>query len=320
MNKAIPEQKKAKKRKVKSVPVFAPRPLRPYHAALIVAMSVFVAAHYWLGREMFERYSFNILRNPQVAQESQWARMTRWMPTPLQQTLSRVALGSLPPSPATVVSDYVDRLQKLAKVYPYDGILQLELARQLYEQVRRRSTRRFDQVSALIQQALDHNRQAFDAYFDVEAYNEIAWICMEWHALQLAAKRTDEAQASLQTAIEGFQRVLILNPGDLDALEHLAYIYSYIASASKRREDWLASLEHAKRLLEAQHDNTNAFYFIGIAYENMDLRDQAVTYYLKTLTYPSTLPPEKRMWDRKVILDHLTQLGYTRQVPPPRGQ
>ena len=298
----------------------SPYPLpqfRPYHAALIVALGVLLGAQYWLGREMFERYRFNMLRRPQLAQESQWARMTAWMPLQLRQTVSRAVLGSLPTSVPGVVSEYMDRLHDLADIFPYDGILQLDLARQLFEQARRRrGPTRFEQIFDLFQQALEHNRRAFDTYFDVEAYGQMAWIHMEMHALQLAAKRKDEAEASLQTAIEGFNRVLVLNPGDVDALEHLAYIYSYIASASKRREDWLASLDHAKRLLEAQHDNTNAFYFIGIAYENLELLEPAMTYYFKTLTYPSTMPAERRMWDSKVIRDHLVQIGYTREVPP----
>jgi len=298
----------------------APRPFQAYHAVLIVALGVLVAAQYWLGREMFERYRFNVIRHPQVAQQSQWARMTGWMPQSHRLRLSRLVLGSLlSPLPATL-TEYVDRLHKVADIFPYDGILQLELSRNLYEQVQRRTTLQLDQALDLLRQALEHNRRAFETYFDVEAYNQTAWIQMELHGLQLAAKRKPEADASLQAAIEGFHRVLVLNPGDADALEHLAYIYSYIASASQRSEDWLASLDYAKRLLEVQHDNTNAFYFMGIAYESLALQEHALICYVKTLTYPSTMPNEKRMWDRKVILDHLAAFGYTAKLPPEQGR
>jgi tetratricopeptide (TPR) repeat protein len=290
---------------------------RVYHILLLAALGVLVGAQYWLGRQMFEQYRFNLLRHPQLAQETPWARMTRGMPAPLREKMTRTFLGALPEPPPAMVSEYVERLRKLAAIFPHDGILQLELARQLVEQAkRRRGPVLFEQASDLFRQALEHNRRAFETYFDVETYGQTAWIHMELHGLQLAAKRKAEADVSLRKAIDGFHRVLIFNPGDRDALEHLAYLYSYVASASKRREDWLVSLDYAKRLLEAQHDNTNAFYFIGIAYENLELTEQAMMYYLKTLTYPSTLPPEKRMWDRKIILDHLNQLGYTRPVPP----
>jgi tetratricopeptide (TPR) repeat protein len=190
------------------------------------------------------------------------------------------------------------------------------LAKQLVEQARRRrGPGLFEQSYALFQQALEHNRLASETYFDVAAYGQMAWIQMELHNLQMAAKRKQDAAVSLRAAIEGFNRVLVLDPGNIDALEHFAYIYSYIASTTDRREDWLTSLEYAKRLLEAEHDNTNAFYFMGIAYENLELTDRAITYYTKTLTYPSTMPAERRMWDRKVIADHLAA-SAARPGPP----
>ena len=306
----------------KSSPTAAPsppqipgRPFRVYHAVLLPPLLVFLAAGIWLGRETFERYRFNVLRHPQVAQESQWSRMTGWMPLDLRQGLTRLVLGSLPQSAPAVVSEYVDRLEKLVEIFPYDGLLQLELSRKLYEQIQRGTVSQAQKVSHLLNQALEHNRLAFLTYFDVEAYDQIAWTHMELHRIQTILKQKEEADASLRAAIEGFQRACLLNPADVSALERLAYIYNYIASTTRKREDWLVSLDYSKRLLEAEHDNTNAFYFIGIAYENLAMRDEAVTYYLKTLNFPSTLPADKRMWDRKVIYDHLVKLGYVKKPP-----
>jgi len=286
------------------VPAAPRRPLRPYHLALAAAFIVLLFAYVRLNREMFERYRFNLARYPDLAHGSRWAELTGWMPGSMRAGLTRLVVGSVPLTKPVDAEDYISRLKEAAEVFPYDGILQLELARQLTKQARHRPT--------LYREALEHNRRVFETYFDVEAYAQMAWIHMELHALEKARKNEEAAKKHLQEAIAQFQRVLLLKPGDINALEHLAYIYSYIASQTKRPEDWRRSMDYAKRLLDEEHDNTNATYFLGIAYDNLGAKERAANYYFRTLDPRSSMPRERRMWNRRVILKHLRTLGFLR--------
>lgn len=267
-----------------------------YHALLVVGLVALGSAYYWLGREMLERSRFN---------------------------RARLSFGKAARMRRTDLERYVLHLQKAAEAFHYDGSLHLELARQILAQARRQqalytsSHRRayLRRAIELLEKALEQNRRAFETYFDVEAYKQLAWTHMELHSLEKENGRDDKAEQHLREATDGFQRVVRLNPCDIESLERLAYIQSYVATLSERRQDWERLMEWAKRLLDEQHDNTNGFFFLGLAYDNLGAKDRAAMYYFRAMTYPSTMPRSKRMWNRAEIIAHLKNLGYVPGAP-----
>jgi len=291
---------KAPPHRPKRTPSATGRRLRAGHLLLAAALPILLAAHGWLGREMFERYRFNIARYPDLAAHTQWKRATAWMPAGLQPYLTRALIGRMPPPKAVNTSQYIEQLTSAALIFPYDGILQLERARQI---VKRPGNRR-----QALEEALACNRRAFETYFDIEAYNQMAWTHMELAGVLGPSKAREQQQA----AIEGFERVLVLKPGDVDALERLAWIHSSLAGRSKDPNVWRPTIQYALQILKEEHDNTNAYFLLGLAYDNLQDEERAATYYFKTVTLASTTPPERRMWKQheKLIVDHLRKLGF----------
>lgn len=260
-----------------AVSAAAYRRFRMSHVALVLAFAVFAAGYYWLGREVFARYRLNVVRYPQLL-----AKKRRVDP-----------------------AKYDFYLRKAARVFPYDGVLQLELARVLYEQ---------GGVSKY-EDALKHNELAFQTHFDVKAYKQRAWI-RRWLS-EVEKQRNPRAAAEhLKAAIDGFELVLLLHPDDAETLERLAWIYSRAALVNPTPEKWDRSIEYAKRLLDEEYDNTNALYFLGVAYDNLGAKQRAAHFYLRTLEMESqSTVTRKKLWDRMEILKHLKTLEFISEIP-----
>lgn len=256
---------------------------------------------------MAERYRFNIVRMPGLENQTGWARLTGWMPRPLSGLLTAVFTGS-PPRPAADDQQRIERLAQTAKEFPYDGFLHLELARQYMRQAR--ANRRAD--PDLLRQALAYNQRAFETHFDIDAYNQMAWTHIE---LSEALARQDARQAleHYRAAIDGFERVLVLKPGDVDALEHLGAIYSSVATRTKKPDDWNRVIAYAERLLDEEHYNPNALYFLGLAYDNLDIKERAATYYSRAVRSANRIPAERLVWreQREAVITQLKKLGYS---------
>jgi tetratricopeptide (TPR) repeat protein len=293
---------------------------------LPILFVVFAAAFYWNGRVVAERYILNATRSPEQVARTGWARLTGWLPNFLQRPLSAVVVGSTRPVPRNDLKAYIDRLEKAAAVFPYDGVLQLEMARRLFDRFRTERMPAADRVR-LLEKALAANDEAFRTYFDVEAYGQMAWTHLELFEV-LSLRNDPQAAVHLNKAIEVFNRALTLKPGDTLALERLAYIHVRLGRALQRQdkakssEHWNKAIDYAQRLLAEQHDNTNAFYLLGLAYDNMGLAPRAAMYYFKTLNTKSTLPTDRLLWlgERQRIIDHLTKQGFIKpQTSPKEG-
>ena len=264
------------------VPERPRRPLRVGHVALILAFGVFAAGYYWLGREMFARYRLNVIRYPQLTGNTQQI-------TPDKQRF---------------------HLEKAVAVFPCDGVLQMELARRIYEQ----------RDLLLYGKAIEHNDLAFQTHFDVNAYKQRAWIHAWLSEVEAKRGRNEAAAQHLRDAIDKFELVLLLNPSDTEALERLAYIHSREALHALTQESWERSIDYAKRLLDEEHDNTNALYFLGVAYDNLGIKERAAQFYLRVLEMePISTMTRKKLWDRNAILEHLKNLRFIPEIPEDRS-
>lgn len=288
------------------------RQLHLYHLLLILVLPCLVAATYWHSREVFAHYQTNLIRSPDLARYTWWSHLTGWMPNGLRSWANRVVVGYKPLPKTKNLAEYIRRLEITEESFPYDSVLQLELARQLFNRFRTSRGVGADRRIEWLEECLDHNRKAFDTYFDVEAYNQMAWTHLELHGQLLLKGSLDEAASELNEAIKEFKRVLLLNPGDVVALERLAYIHASIARARKSEEYWNQTIAYAKRILDEEHDNTNAYYFLGLAYDNLNLKDRAATYLFKALNTPNNLPDERNLWrdEKERIIEHLKKYRY----------